>query len=193
MTPACASAFAALGGSGDYGQLAASVLNAWRNQAHPQAVAACAARTAPCAWNATSGTSTCLGDARYTFSTNATACIYDAYEQWLPFAYLVWAMELTGNASLAPAGGRNWWLDPAVATVDSSSGALVLQSLLLSRPFYLPDACHSDEDMRSLAKGFEVELCGASSNRSVSYCDVGLQFHADPPWRNRHVENASSI
>ncbi len=175
-SPACAAATRALSLSDGYQQLLATVNNAVANQVQPSSLAACAARSQPCPWDASTRKATCAG---HSFPTNATSCVYDAFGLWTEhFAYIADAQEQEANETLAPGGGRNWWTTATVAEAAEHPATTTLQSLVLERPVFVPAACGQAEDMAVLRQQLEAARCGASS---AVYCRVELHAHPNPP------------
>jgi DNA-binding beta-propeller fold protein YncE len=162
-----------------YNQAAAAVDHAYKSTVSASAAAACATKVKPCPWNATSYTSTCDKVVQYTFPTNATYCFYQSWPEWEPFATAVRAMEAAGNATLAPATGVNWWTNPAVATAGEGPAPITsLQSFTLARPFFLPNVCYNEADAMVFSQELNAECM---KQKSVVYCNVGIQFYPDPP------------
>ena len=196
FTPACHAAQALLSQTVDYTQLVDTILNAWSNQVAPFSSTDCAAKAKPCHWVSSSKSSRCLNNSEWTFkNTNATVCTVSAFMQWVPFVYVVNAMEKAGNATLGRGGllgGRNWWIDLATAAESSSSPPLIaLQSLKFSRPVYLPVACTNHAaDLTAIIRRLDAE-CRAAATSAVVYCNVSkLQ---PPPDMYTRIVNLPSL
>ena len=160
------------------------------NDVGPRANAACTARAKPCPWNTSSHTSTCMNQSAYSFPTkNTTACFFQVYSLWHPFADLVTALEREGNKSLATAaGGHNWWHNPAIATAVSAT-ATIFQTMTLARPIFLPNACYDEADVFEMIEGIN-KACRA--NRRHIYCNIALQYYPNPTLSRSRVGVGSS-
>jgi hypothetical protein len=183
----CDSAMSKLSAAPSYQQLVSTVANAWANSVKARTANACETRARPCPWDPAAGRCTCMNQSAYSWPYNATACLQNALSFWEPFAYVVRALEREGNETLASDGdgGRNYWLNPAVATVSgvgdsprSTTRSVTFESFTLYRPFYLPDACSDAQDMHALVSHLDATC---RTNRSdVLYCNVGVQWYPNP-------------
>jgi hypothetical protein len=108
-----------------------------------------------------------------TYYNSTTCCDRIAKPEWELFIHDVLTLEQASAAALASisATGDLWMTNPAI--VYRTSEGIHTQNLLLIDPFYLPEACANDDDLKIMDDAAQTK-CRADHPKSIA-CGVTLQ------------------